>query len=200
MFSISTAYSAATSDAYLTLLQKQLDTAKKNAAAIDAISVRAGQDQKAIARQRVKEIKEQIDALRRMLALFGGKDAKSVLQQLKQLASQLKQAAGVLMASSESGLPDVSGYQPPEEGTSTADPAAAAETADVDAYDEGRSAYAAQQSSADAEATGSLQLPAAVYDPQRAEDERQLEAAAQALKSLRTALERVVKQQEQQQR
>ncbi|MFA9218053.1 MAG: hypothetical protein ACEQSK_13235, partial [Sphingomonadaceae bacterium] len=56
----------------------------------------SGPDQKALARQRVAEIKEQIEALRRMLLLYGGMSAKSVLQQLKQLSSQLKQAAGIL--------------------------------------------------------------------------------------------------------
>lgn len=197
MFSISNSLSVANSDAYLNLLQKQMETAKKNAAAIDTLSVRADQDQKALARQRVKEIKEQIDALRRMLALFGGKDAKAVLQQLKQLASQLKQAAGVLKASSESGLPDVSGYEEPAEpGVQGAD--AAAGTADVDGYAEGRSAYAEQQTSVEAEAASAQQLPQTPFDGQRAEDERQLEAAQQALKALRASLERIVKQQDQQ--
>lgn len=198
MFSISSLNSSTGSDAYLDLLQKQLETARKNASTIDALSIRADRDQKALARERVEEIKKQIEALRRMLMLFGGKDAKAVLQQLKDLASQLKQAAGILKASSETGLPDVTTAAAP------ADPG------------DGYAAYAAQQASADAEAatasadagagadtaavSGSVQIPAAPYDALRAEDERKLEAATQALKSLRTVAERMAKQQEFEQR
>lgn len=187
MLSISSNYSATSGDAYLELLQKQAENNRKNAEAIDNLSTRVDQDRKAQARQRVKEIKEQIEALRRMLMLFGGKDAKAVLQQLKQLGSQLKQAAGVLQASSETGLPDVTTTTPADSSVSSADSA----NASADAYSEGRNAYAEQQASADADAAGVT--PAASYDPQRAEDERQLEAAAQALKSLRSSLERMVK-------
>jgi DNA-binding FrmR family transcriptional regulator len=184
MLSISTNYSATSGDAYLELLQKQMENARKNAEAIDQLSSRTDLDQKALARQRVKEIKEQIEALRRMLMLFGGKDAKAVLQQLKQLGSQLKQAAGVLQASSETGLPDATAIS-----ADTSVPSAESETSD--AYSEGRNAYAEQQASADAEAAGVVL--AASSDPQRAEDDRQLEAAAQALKSLRSSLERMIK-------
>jgi DNA-binding FrmR family transcriptional regulator len=188
MFSISTSYSVSSSDAYLDLLQKQMETARKNSEAISTLSVRADQDQKALARERVQEIKKQIEALRRMLALFGGKDAKAVLQQLKQLATQLKQAAGILKTSSDSGLPDVSAV-PTDESV----PSAEAETSD--AYAEGRNAYAEQQASADMEAAG-VQLPVSQVDAQRTEDEKQLEAVSQALKSLRTTVERLVKKQE----
>ena len=44
---------------YTDLLQKQVDTARKNAEAIDRLSTRADQDQKGLARQRVEEIKKQ---------------------------------------------------------------------------------------------------------------------------------------------
>ncbi|MRW93838.1 hypothetical protein GJ699_27980 [Duganella sp. FT80W] len=184
MLSISTNYSATSGEAYLELLQKQMENARKNAEAIDQLSSRTDLDQKALARQRVKEIKEQIEALRRMLMLFGGKDAKAVLQQLKQLGSQLKQAAGVLQASSETGLPDATSMS-----ADTSVPSAENETSDV--YSEGRNAYAEQQASADADAAGVV--PTVSSDPQRAEDDRQLEAATQALKSLRSSLERMIK-------
>ncbi|WP_373990284.1 hypothetical protein [Duganella sp. BuS-21] len=190
MFAIPSSSSAGFhSDAYQDLLQKQLDIAKKNAATVDGLSMRADQDQKAQARDRVIEIKKQIEALRRMLLLFGGKDAKAVLQQLKTLAAQLKQAAGVLKTASDSGLPDVSAV-PSDAGV----PAAEAETAD--AYSEGRSAYAEQQASVEAEASGAYLPPAAPFDAQRAEDEKLLEYVTQALKSLRSSTERLVKQQQ----
>lgn len=189
MLSISSNFSAST-DAYMDLLQKQMETARKNAEVIGRLSSRVDQDQKALARQRVEEIKKQIEALRKMLALFGGKDAKAVLQQLKQLANQLKQAAGVLKTSSDTGFPDISAV-PAEDGTSSA----AAETAASDGHEEGRQAYAEQQSSAEAEAAGTT-LPGASDAAQRAEDAKQVEAATQALKSLKAALERQVKKQE----
>ncbi|MBV7538379.1 hypothetical protein KW842_21625 [Duganella sp. sic0402] len=195
MLSISSTLSAASSDAYQDLLQKQMETARKNAEVVDRLSSRVDRDQKDAARQRVEEIKKQIEALRRMLLLFGGKDAKSVLQQLKALASQLKQAAGVLKTSSDAGVPDVSAVP-----TDTNVPNAENETSDE--YSEGRNAYAEQQASADAEAAAAAtvnigpQLPASKFDPQRAEDERKLEATTAALKSLRATAERMVKQQE----
>lgn len=189
MFSIPSSFPSS-NDAYMDLLQKQMETARKNAAAVDSLSSRAGMDQKDLARQRVKEIKEQIEALRRMLMLFGGKDAKAVLQQLKQLANQLKQAAGVLRTSSDAGVPDVTATP-----SDTSVPSTETETAD--AYSEGRNAYAEQQASVEAEAAAAaVQLPVSQFDPQRAEDEKQLEAANQALKSLRSTLERIVKKQE----
>ncbi|WP_343731828.1 hypothetical protein [Duganella sp.] len=166
-------------DSYLELLQKQLDMAKKNAEAIDALSRRADQDQKSLARERVAEIKKQIDALRRMLLLFGGKDAKAVLQQLKDLASQLKQAAGILKASPDSAAPDT----------------AASDNGD------GYAAYAEQQASADADAQAAanpFQMPLPPFDAQRAEDDKQIEFVTNALKSLRAMTERMVKQQENQ--
>lgn len=162
-------------DSYLELLQKQLEIAKKNAEAIDTLSRRADQDQKALARERVAEIKKQIDALRRMLLLFGGKDAKAVLQQLKDLASQLKQAAGILKAAPDGGAPD---------------------TVASDSGD-GYAAYAEQQASADAEANANpFQMPLPPFDAQRAEDDKQIEFVTNALKSLRAMTERMVKQQE----
>ena len=187
------------SDAFQDLLQKQLDRAKKNAEAIDGLSRRADLDQKALARQRVKEIKEQIEALRRMLMLFGtGKDAKAVLQQLKQLASQLKQAANTLQTPSDSSTSDVaaapSSSPSPADADSGAEAAAdAPATEATDAYAEGRNAYAEQQASADAEA---VQVPSLSIDPQRAEDEKQLEATSLALKSLRGMVEKMVKKQD----
>jgi DNA-binding FrmR family transcriptional regulator len=173
MLSISPTSAAGNSGAYQDLLQKQLDIAKKNAAAIDGLSLRADQDQKSLARQRVAEIKEQIEALRRMLQLFGGKDAKAVQQQLKQLATELKQAAGVLKTSPDTSVPDL-----PNTG---------------DADQAGRDAYAEQQASADAE---KVQISLAPVDSARAEDEKQIEAVTQALKSLRSMTDRLVKQQE----
>jgi DNA-binding FrmR family transcriptional regulator len=175
------------SDAYQNFLQKQRDIAKKNAAAVNSMPSGA-QDQKALARQRVKEIKEQIEALRRMLMLFGGKDAKAVLQQLKQLASQLKQAAGVLKATPDASVPDVA------ETPTTDESASAAATG---SYAEGRDAYAEQQAAADAEANVSFQPSTVSVDGQQSEDAKQLEAVTQALKALRTTVERMVKQQEQ---
>ncbi|MRW87672.1 hypothetical protein GJ698_26730 [Pseudoduganella sp. FT26W] len=190
------------SDAFQDLLQKQLDRAKKNAAAVNGLSRHADLDQKALARQRVKEIKEQIEALRRMLMLFGtGKDAKAVLQQLKQLASQLKQAANTLQTPSDSSASDVAAASSSSPSPAEADTSAGAE-ADVpaaettDAYTEGRNAYAEQQASADAEAA---QVPSLNIDPQRAEDEKQLEAASLALKSLRSMVEKMVKKQDREQ-
>jgi DNA-binding FrmR family transcriptional regulator len=180
MFAISSFRSASSfdisSDSFQELLQKQLDLVKKNAAAIDGLSRRMDLDKKAWARERVEEIKKQIEALRKMLLLFGGKDAKSLLQQLKQLASQLKQAAEILQTPSDSGVADVAAAPPAQVG---------------DAYAEGRNAYAEQQASADAEA---IPLPAAPFDMQRAEDERQLAWTSQALKSLKAAVERMAKQ------
>jgi hypothetical protein len=189
MLSISTNFSAS-SDAYMDLLQKQMETARNNAQAIDQISNRVDQDQKSLARQRVEEIKKQIEALRKMLALFGGKDAKAVLQQLKQLANQLKQAAGVLRTSSDAGIPDINAM-PAEDGAASA----TVDTEAADGYEEGRQAYAEQQASAEAEAS-SLAMLGASQSAQSAEDARQLEAASQALKSLRSALERIVKKQD----
>jgi len=177
MLSISTSSFSSTfdvkSDAFQDLLQKQLDRAKKNAAAIDGLSRRADLDQKALARQRVKEIKEQIESLRRMLMLFGGKDAKAVLQQLKQLASQLKQAADILKTPSGSSVSDTAASTSvPDAGTE----APATET--TDAYAEGRNAYAAQQASADADA---VQVPSSSYDAQGEEDAKQVEAVSQSI-------------------
>jgi hypothetical protein len=106
------------------------------------------------------------------------------------LANQLKQAAGVLKTSSDTGFPDISAV-PTEDGAS----AAAAESAASDGYDEGRQAYAEQQSSAEAEAAGAA-LRGASASAQSAEDAKQVEAATQALKSLKAALERQVKKQE----
>jgi DNA-binding FrmR family transcriptional regulator len=192
MLSISTFSFSSTfdvkSDAFQDLLQKQLDRAKKNAAAIDGLSRRADLDQKALARQRVKEIKEQIESLRRMLMLFGGKDAKAVLQQLKQLASQLKQAADILKTPSGSSVSDTAASTSvPDAGTE----APATET--TDAYAEGRNAYAAQQASADADA---IQVPSSSYDAQGEEDAKQVEAVSQSLKALRAMLEKQVRKQE----
>jgi DNA-binding FrmR family transcriptional regulator len=172
------------SDAYQNLLQKKMETAKKNAATIDGLSRRADLDQKAAARMRIDEIKKQIEMLKKMLAMFGGKDAKAMLQQLKQLASQLKQAAGVLRTPADSSVPDVAAT-PAEDSADSA-------TAD-DGYAEGRSAYAAQQASADADA---FQLPALSGDQQGAADSKLVESATVALKSLRATLEKIVKKQE----
>jgi len=158
-------------DAYLDLLHKKLDIANKNSDAIDGLSRKSDQDQKALARQRVDEIKKEIEALKKMLALFGGKDAKAVLQQLKQLASQLKQASGILRASPEASVPDA--------------PAP-----------DGYGAYAEQQASADAEAANAVAPVAAPFDAQRAEDEKQLDAVTQALKGLRASVERLARQQD----
>ncbi|WP_432381316.1 hypothetical protein [Duganella sp. P38] len=191
MLSVSTNFSAST-DAYMELLQKQMETARKNAEVIDRLSTRVDQDQKAQARQRVEEIKKEIEALRKMLMLFGGKDAKAVLQQLKHLASQLKQAAGVLKASTETGLPDVTSAAT-DVPAGTEAPPAESETADE--YAEGRNAYAEQQASADAEAAG-VQLPVPRVDTQRAQDEKELELVTRALKSLRATVEHMVKKQE----
>jgi len=196
MFSISSFRSASfdiSSDAYQELLQKQLDLAKKNAAAIDGLSRRADLDQKALARQRVEEIKKQIEALQKMLLMFGGKDAKSLLQQLKQLASQLKQAAAILKAPTETGVAAAPSAEstPSAESVPSVDGAPSVDTGD--AHAEGRNAYAEQQASADAEA---IQLPSAPFDRQRAEDERLLERTSAALKSLRATVERMAKQHE----
>lgn len=175
MFSIPPISSALQADAFQDLLQKQAEIAKKNAATIDGLSARMDQDKKALARQRVEEIKKEIEALRKMLQLFGGADAKAVLQQIKQLASELKQAAGVLKTSSESGVPDVTSTQP------------------VDGY----AAYAEQQASADAEAAlPPVQIVVPAFDAQRAEDDKQLEYVTQSLKSLKSMTERLVKKQE----
>lgn len=191
MLAISSYRSSATSfdpgsDAYQNLLQKKLDAAKKNADAIDGLSTRGDQDLKAAARLRIEEIKKQIEMLKKMLALFGGKDAKAVLQQLKQLASQLKQAAGVLRTSPSTDVPDVPGTTA-EDSTSSATAA--------DGFDEGRSAYAAQQASADVEAI-QIQIPSLGGSQQSAEDEKLVESASVALKSLRSTLEKIVKKQE----
>lgn len=172
------------SDAYQNLLQKKLEMAKKNAATIDGLSRRADLDQKAAARMRIDEIKKQIEMLKKMLAMFGGKDAKAMLQQLKQLASQLKQAAGVLRTPGDTSVPDVAAT-PAEDSASSA-------TAD-DGYAEGRSAYAAQQASADAEA---VQIPGVSIDLQGAQDSKLVEGATADLKSLRATLEKIVKKQE----
>ena len=172
------------SDAYQNLLQKKLDAAKKDAAAIDGLSTRADQDLKAAARMRIDEIKKQIEMLKKMLALFGGKDAKAVLQQLKQLASQLKQAAGVLRTPDDNNVPDVPA-SPAEDSPTSA-------TGD-DGYAEGRSAYAAQQASADADA---VQLPTLSFDQQGAQDSKLVDETTVALRSLRSTLEKIVKKQE----
>ncbi|WP_161050874.1 hypothetical protein [Duganella margarita] len=172
------------SDAYQNLLQKKLEMAKKNAATIDGLSRRADLDQKAAARMRIDEIKKQIEMLKKMLAMFGSKDAKAMLQQLKQLASQLKQAAGVLRTPGDTSVPDVAAT-PAEDSASSA-------TAD-DGYAEGRSAYAAQQASADAEA---VQIPSVSIDLQGAQDSKLVEGATADLKSLRATLEKIVKKQE----
>jgi DNA-binding FrmR family transcriptional regulator len=136
---------------------------------------------------RIEEIKKQIEMLKKMLALFGGKDAKAVLQQLKALASQLKQAAGVLRTSPSTDVPEVPAA-PAQENTQSA---VSSDTAAIDGYAEGRSAYAAQQASAAADATPTLSL-----DQQSMEDEKLVESASVALKSLRATLEKLVKKQE----
>ncbi|NYE63418.1 DNA-binding FrmR family transcriptional regulator [Duganella sp. 1224] len=174
-------------DAYQNLLQKKLETAKKNAAAIDGMSSKADQDMKAAARMRIDEIKKQIEMLKKMLAMFGGKDAKAVLQQLKQLASQLKQAAGVLRTSPSTDVPEIPAT-PAQENTTSA---AASDSAADDGYAEGRSAYAAQLAAAAADAAPKLSL-----DQQSAEDEKLVESATVALKSLRASLDKLVKKQE----
>jgi hypothetical protein len=192
MFSISSYNFATTSvdtgsDAYQNLLQKKLETVKKNAAAIDGLSSKSDLDQKAAARLRVDELKQQIEMLKKMLALFGGEDAKAVLQQLKQLASQLKQEAGVLRTSPSTDVPEISA-SPAQENTQSA---LASDTVAIDGYAEGRSAYAAQQAGAAADAAPALSL-----DQQSMEDEKLVESAAVALKSLRAALEKLVKKQD----
>ncbi|MYM70206.1 hypothetical protein GTP45_25865 [Pseudoduganella sp. FT55W] len=176
MFSIPPISSTYSSDAFQDLLDKQLEQIKKNAATIDGLSARMDQDKKAQARQRVEEIKKEIEALRKMLLLYGDSDAKAVLQQIKQLASELKQAAGVLKTSSESGVPDVTTTQP------------------VDGY----AAYAEQQASADAEAATAAPAPIAIpaTDMQRAKDDQQVEYVTQSLKSLKAMTERMVKKHE----
>jgi DNA-binding FrmR family transcriptional regulator len=174
MFSIPPISSALSGDAYQDLLQKQVDIAKKNAAAIDGMSARMDQDKKALARQRVEEIKKEIESLRKMLLLYGDSDAKAVLQQIKQLATELKQAAGVLKTSSESGVPDVTTTQP------------------VDGY----AAYAEQQASADVEASAPVPISIPAVDMQRAKDDQQVEYVTQSLKSLKAMTERLVKKHE----
>jgi DNA-binding FrmR family transcriptional regulator len=177
------------SDLYQNLLQKKLETARKNAAAIDGLSSKSDQDLKAAARMRIDEIKKQIEMLKKMLALFGGKDAKAVLQQLKQLASQLKQAAGVLRTSPSTDVPEIPGVPAQESTTSAA--ASDSDSGADDGFAEGRSAYAAQQASAAADAA-----PALSPDQQSVEDDKLVESASVALKSLRSTLEKLVKKQE----
>jgi hypothetical protein len=144
-------------------LKKQLAYARKMADAIRALSVSVDQEKKAMARERLKEIKQRIQDLLRMLALFGGKGSKSLLQELKQLSNQLREAAAILSAPSSGSS---GGASPGDAGSagSAGDTGGAAEAASASAAGadqavpvgavetEGRQAYAEQQASADVEA------------------------------------------------
>jgi G:T/U-mismatch repair DNA glycosylase len=195
-------------------LKKQIATAQKRAAAIQALSVSADQAKKDIARERLKEIKKRIEELLRMLAMFGGKGAKAVLQELKQLSNELRQAAAILNAPSGS-----SGEQAaPQTDAGAEGRQAYAEqqvSADVDAADVASGAGAADAAGASATGTGagdaepglSHERDAGVgtehrertvtqEDSQRAEDQRLIEELKRKLDGMRVWVERMAKQEE----
>jgi hypothetical protein len=194
-------------------LKKQIATAQKRAAAIQALSVSADQAKKEIARERLKEIKKRIEELLRMLAMFGGKGAKAVLQELKQLSNELRQAAAILNAPSGS-----SGEQAaPQTDAGAEGRQAYAEqqvSADVDAADAANSANSASGAGAADAAAGasheheagesgearagveSRQATPAQEDAQRAEDQRLIEEIKRKLDGMRVSVERMVKQEE----
>jgi hypothetical protein len=191
-------------------LKKQIATAQKRAAAIQALSVSADQAKKEIARERLKEIKKRIEELLRMLAMFGGKGAKAVLQELKQLSNELRQAAAILNAPSGS-----SGEQAaPQTDAGAEGRQAYAEqqvSADVDAADAANSASGAGAADAAAGASHeheagesgearvgveSRQATPAQEDAQRAEDQRLIEEIKRKLDGMRVSVERMVKQEE----
>jgi len=154
-------------DARAKAQKKQAAAVRQRAAsmsAASAIKVPSAKDQ---ARAQIARIKERIEQLKHMLLMLGGHAAQAVLQELRQLASELKQAVATLKAASSSS-PGVSAPAAPRGGdTGGAEGAGAAESTggtaasgdtggesggSGDVHAEGRAAYAEQQSAADAEA------------------------------------------------
>ncbi|TYQ21460.1 UNVERIFIED_ORG: hypothetical protein JN05_00420 [Zoogloea ramigera] len=142
-------------EAMAKLKQKQADQARERAAVIRALRTSSAQAAKAAARERIEMIKKRIEELVHLLALFGSSGARGALQELKQLANQLKEAAAVLRsgdgAAAESGGEIAAPSAPATPSVPPAPAPAPAAPADAD-HAEGRAAYADQQQAADAEA------------------------------------------------
>jgi len=139
------------------------------------------------ARARIALIKERIAALRQMLLMFGGKVSASVLQELRQLAGELKAAAAVLA----SGCGDAVVAAPastPAPGASAGDATGAPSYEGVDAehVDAARAAYAEQAQADDtvgtAPAPGSTSARTEKLS-ERDADERLAASTWQALRS-----------------
>lgn len=185
---------------------------------------------KAAARERLEMIKKRIEALLQMLALLGGKGAKALLQELKQLSNQVKQAAAVLRA--DNGGSDAAA-QPDGASASAGADQAPAPGADgqgaAGASAEGRQAYAEQQLASDTDArldhaqshshedkdsgvvaaAAASSVPVAIpasalaaphADAQKMEDERLIQTTSRALESLRSSVEKWVRQELQQEK
>lgn len=92
-------------------LGKTLESAFQAAKALgDALATRLGDARKDNARQKVAQIRQEIDTLKkimRMIMLFGGKVSESLLRQLRELARSLSEAASVLKEGAAESSPFV---------------------------------------------------------------------------------------------
>ncbi|WP_263144184.1 hypothetical protein [Pseudomonas sp. RIT-PI-AD] len=71
-------------------------------AALKARTEQLGEERKAAARQRIENVKQRIELLKKLAVGLGPKAAKSLLNQIRQLAHEIGQAASVLRESSGS--------------------------------------------------------------------------------------------------
>lgn len=147
-----------------------------------------GIDAKSAARARIALIKERIAALRQMLLMFGGKVSASVLQELRQLAGELKAAAAVLAAGSgDAAVAAPASTSAPGASGGDATGAPSYEGLDAEHVDAARAAYA-EQAQAD-DTAGTAPPPSGPTSarterlPERDADERLAASAWQALRS-----------------
>ncbi len=199
--------------------QEETAAARQQAASVSGAGGMRGVSAQKIAqdmaRERIAQIKERIAQLKMLLVTLGGAAAKAVLQELRQLGAELKQAAAALNSSSSSA-PAASVAAP----AAAASPAPAGDggSASSDSHGEGRAAYAEQQAAADADpvATGSEDVSAAdaeaVHDEeasagtpgndggvpsqsaQRSSDRESIESVQEQLRALRKMAERMLEQ------
>ena len=181
-------------------------------------SAAAGPSGSDMARGRIAEIKQRIKMLKMLLAMMGPEAAKGIIQELRQLAGQLAQAAATLSQGSGGGA-SVGPMTAPVVHTAAAAPsaampaaatagitsAAAASTSDVAAYAgsaptaEDGAADAAQTVSTSGEDSERIDASSPAGERQRNARQRQADArladeAMQALKALLAAAEKALRE------